>query len=161
MPTATQGSATVDIAAPATTVYDLVTDITRMGERSPECYRADWVDGTPGTVGARFRGRNRIGPIKWATTCTVTTADPGREFAFSVIGGNGREQTRWRYVIEATDGGCRLTESYEFVWCPIAARAAELPFPRNRQLRRGIRSTVEAIKAEAEGAAMKRKVPHA
>ena len=161
MPTATQGSATIEIAAPATVLYDLVADITRMGERSPECYRADWVEGTPGTVGARFRGRNRIGPIKWATICMVTTADRGREFAFSVIGGNGREQTRWRYVIEATDRGCRLTESYEFVWCPIAARAAELPFPRNRQLRRGIRRTVEAVKAEAEDAALKHKVADA
>ena len=151
MPTATLGAATIDIAAPATAVYDLVTDITRMGQRSPECYGANWIDGTPGTVGARFRGHNRIGPIKWATTCTVTTADRGREFAFSVIGGNGREQTQWRYVIKKTDGGCLLTESYEFVWCPAAARVAELPFPRNRQLRRGIRRTIEAIKAEAEG----------
>jgi hypothetical protein len=152
MPTATHGSTTIDIAAPPPVVYDLVTDVTRMGERSPECYRAEWVDGAPGSVGARFRGRNRIGPIKWTTTCTVTAADPGREFAFCVIDGKGREQTRWRYVIEANDTGCRLTESYQFVWCPLAARAAELPFPRDRQLRRGIRRTVEAIKSQAEAA---------
>ena len=151
MPTATKGTAAIDVDAPANVVYDLVTDVTRIGQRSPECYRAEWLDGADAAApGARFRGSNRLGPIRWTTTCIVTTAEPGCEFAFDVVGGNGRVQTRWRYLIERTDAGCRLTESYEFVWCPLAARAAELPFPRDRQLRRGIRRTIEAIKSEAE-----------
>jgi hypothetical protein len=151
MPTATHGSTSIDIHASAGTVYDVVADIPRMGERSPECYRAEWLDAVgAAAVGARFRGRNHIGVIKWTTTCTVTAAEPGREFAFSVVDGRGREQTRWRYLVETTKTGCRLTESYEFVWCPLVARAAELPFPRDRQLRRGIRQTVEAIKRTAE-----------
>jgi len=151
MPTATSGSITIDIAATPQTVYDVVTDVERMGERSPECYHAKWLDAVAAaSVGARFRGRNRIGVIKWTTTCTVTVAEPGREFAFAVVDGRGREQTRWRYVMEETTAGCRLTESYEFVWCPLIARAAELPFPRDRQLRRGIRRTVEAVKRTAE-----------
>ena len=151
MPTATSGMTSIDIAASPAVVYAVVTDVTRIGQRSPECYHAEWLDGADGaTVGARFRGSNRIGPLKWKTSCTVTAAEPGREFAFSVIGGNGREQTRWRYAIEATDAGARLTESFQFVWCPLAARLAELPFPRDRQLQRGIRRTVEAIKVAAE-----------
>lgn len=151
MPTATRGSASLDIAASPAVAYDLVTDVTRIGERSPECYRAEWIDGADAAaVGARFRGSNRLGPIKWTTTCTVTVADPGREFAFSVIDGNGREQTRWRYTIEPAGAGCRVSESYEFVWCPLVARVAELPFPRDRQLQRGIRRTLEAIRAAAE-----------
>lgn len=151
MPTATRGTTVIDVAAPPHVVYELVTDVTRIGERSPECYRAEWLDDAiAATPGARFRGSNKIGPIRWATTCTVTTAEPDREFAFNVIGSNGRVQTRWQYRIEPTETGCQLTESYQFVWCPLAARAAELPFPRDRQLRRGIRRTVEAIKTEAE-----------
>ena len=151
MPTATNGSTSIDIAASPAAVYDVITDVSRMGERSPECYRAEWLNSAAAAaVGARFRGWNRIGPIKWWTTCTVTTAEPGHEFGFSVIDGRGREQTRWRYVIEPTATGCTLTESYEFVWCPLIARAAELPFPRDRQLRRGIRRTVEAVKSTAE-----------
>jgi hypothetical protein len=151
MPTATRGTTAIDVAAPPSVVYDLVTDVPAIGKRSPECYRAEWLDGaTCPAPGARFRGSNKIGPIRWTTTCTVTTAEPGREFAFNVIGGNGRVQTQWQYRIEPTDTGCRLTESYQFVWCPLVARAAELPFPRDRQLRRGIRRTVEAIKTEAE-----------
>jgi len=99
MPTATSGEASVHISASPEAVYDLVADITRMGERSPECYRAEWVDG-PATaaVGARFRGHNRIGVIKWSTTCKVTAADRGREFAFTVVNRHGREETRTYYV---------------------------------------------------------------
>ena len=42
-------------------VWDLVADVTRVGEWSPECIRAAWL-GDPGRPqpGARFTGRNRI-----------------------------------------------------------------------------------------------------
>lgn len=153
MPTATRGEATVQIAAPPHVVYELITDIPRIGERSPECYRGEWLDGaTRAEVGARFKGHNRIGPIKWATTCVVTTADAGREFAFTVLSGKGKEETRWRYTISDRQGVTSVTESYEFVWCPWAARVAEMPFPRDRQLRRGLRATLAALKTAAEAA---------
>src|SRR5690349_9848256 len=110
MPTATSGTASIEIAAPPAVVYDLVADVTRIGERSPETYRAEWLDGATGAVpGARFRGGNRIGPIRWTTTCVVTVAEPASEFAFTVLSGKGREETTWRYRIEATDTGCRVT----------------------------------------------------
>jgi hypothetical protein len=151
VPTATNGEASVRIDAAPRIVYDLVTDITRIGERSPECYRCEWLDGATGpAVGARFKGYNRVGPIRWSTTCIVTTADPGREFAFTVVSGRGRDETQWRYLIAGTDSTTTLTESYRFLWCPWAARVAELPFPRDRQLRRGLRETLAAIKRAAE-----------
>jgi hypothetical protein len=152
MPTATQGESSVSIAAPPDIVYDLIADITSIGERSPECYRAKWLAGATGAeVGARFRGYNRIGPIRWATTCIVTRADRGREFAFSVVNPHGREETQWRYVLTGSGDSTSVTESYEFLWCPWIARVAELPFPRDRQLRRGLRETLASIKVAAEG----------
>jgi hypothetical protein len=55
------------IEAPREVVYDLVTDVTRMGEWSPECVACEWVDGATGpAVGARFRGRNRHGLARWS-----------------------------------------------------------------------------------------------
>jgi hypothetical protein len=154
MTTATHGDDSVWIAAAPERVYDVVSDVISMGERSPECYRCIWLDGaTVAEVGARFRGYNRLGLLRWTTTCTVTTADPGQEFAFAVMSHGGREETRWRYVIEERDGGTLLTESYEFVWCPAIARVAEIPFPRDKQLRRGIRETLLNVKAAAEAAA--------
>jgi hypothetical protein len=151
MTTATRGEDSIWIAAAPQLVYDVVSDVPRMGERSPECYRCEWLDGaTAAAVGARFRGYNRLGLLRWSTTSTVVTADPGREFAFTVMSRGGREETRWRYVMEERDGGTLLSESYEFVWCPAVARVAEIPFPRDRQLRRGVRRTLLAAKASAE-----------
>jgi len=65
------------IEAPAEAVYALVSDVTRMGEWSPETASCRWVDGAwSAEVGARFRGSNRRGPLLWTTTCTVTRSDP-------------------------------------------------------------------------------------
>ena len=151
MTTATRGEATVDIAAPAHDVYAVVTDVTTMGERSPECYRCEWLDDdTSAVVGARFKGHNRLGVIRWSTTCRVDVATPGVEFAFTVLSGKGREETRWRYLMQRRGETTRLTESYEFLWCPALARVAEIPFPRDKQLRRGLRQTLASVKAIAE-----------
>ena len=160
MTSATTGRASIDIAASRDDVYDVLSDVTRMGERSPECYRCEWLDGaTAPMTGVRFRGHNRLGVLRWTTTCTVTIAERGREFAFTVMSRRGREETRWRYLIDGADGAVRLTESYEFLWCPIAARIAEIPFPRDRQLRRGIAQTLARIKAVAEASPTASSVP--
>jgi hypothetical protein len=71
------------VAAPAELVYDLVADLTRMGEWSPENLGGAWVQGAAGpAVGARFRGRNRR-RAPWSTPVVVTEADRGRAFAFA------------------------------------------------------------------------------
>ena len=41
MTTATTGQASIDIAAPPTDVYDVLADITRMGDRSPVLLRVN------------------------------------------------------------------------------------------------------------------------
>jgi uncharacterized protein YndB with AHSA1/START domain len=152
MPTPKHGQATVEIAAPAARVYDLITDITRMGEWSPECYLCEWVGGIhEPVVGARFKGHNRMGPIRWTTICKIVTAERGREFAFTVLHDkNDRESTRWRYCFSEGDAGTVLTESFEFVWCPLASRVGELFLPRGRVLRQGVSETVGRIRAVAE-----------
>ena len=115
---ATRGTAAVTISASPQEVYRLVSDVTRMGEWSPECLRCEWIDGASSPiVGSLFRGHNRISRYRWATTAQVTTADLGREFAFSTME-DGRESTRWRYLFEPSNGGTLVTESYEFCWAP-------------------------------------------
>jgi uncharacterized protein YndB with AHSA1/START domain len=151
VPTATRGTASLLISAPPAAVYALVADVTRMGEWSPECYQCTWLSDPPApVVGARFRGYNRLGWHRWQSTAVITVAEPGREFGFTVIDDNDREETRWRYQLTPTAAGTTLTESYEFLWCPLRNRIRELPLPRNRQLRRGIRQTLERIKSAAE-----------
>jgi uncharacterized protein YndB with AHSA1/START domain len=152
MPTPRRGDASIEIAAPPTSVYDLVSDITNMGEWSPECYQCEWAgEIREPVVAARFRGHNRMGPIRWTTTCQIVTADRGREFAFTVMHDrNDRESTRWRYRFSPTETGTVLTESFEFVWCPLPSRIGELFLPRGRALRQGLRQTVARIKVVAE-----------
>ncbi len=110
------GEASTIVAASATRVWDLITDITRTGEWSPENTGSVWLDGATGpTVGARFKGTNRRGRTKWASTCEVIAADPGREFAF-VTGDAAKPDTVWRYVLEPMgDNETRITESFQLV----------------------------------------------
>ena len=146
----TRGEATIEVAASPDRLYKLVSDITRMGEWSPECCRCEWLDGaTEATVGARFEGHNRSGPLRWTTTPTVRRADPGREFAFTVTI-DGRDVTHWRYRLEPSGAGTRVTESYEFVWAPLHLRIADVLLQRDRQLRAGMRKTLERLKTVAE-----------
>src|SRR5437764_5635487 len=109
-------SESILILAPADAVWDMVADVTRIGEWSPETVGAEWLGGATGAVvGARFKGRNKR-RAAWTTTCTVTAATPGREFAFTV----GKGETTWRYDLAPVDGGCRVTESFEIVTVPGA-----------------------------------------
>src|SRR6187402_62567 len=100
-------SVTVTMHAPPERIWDLVSDVTRIGRYSPETFEAEWLDGATGpAVGARFRGhvkRNRKGPTYW-TTCTVVTSEPGREFAFAVGPGNHPVNV-WRYRLEPAGDG--------------------------------------------------------
>jgi hypothetical protein len=75
---------TAKVDADAGTVYRLVSDVIRMGEWSPETRSCQWLGTAGAQAGARFRGTNQHGFRRWSTTCTVTAADDGRRFAFSV-----------------------------------------------------------------------------
>ncbi|HLI72536.1 MAG TPA: SRPBCC family protein [Acidimicrobiales bacterium] len=100
------------VAASPESVYDLVSDVTRMGEWSPETTSCRWLGGVAApVVGARFRGSNRRGWRRWSTTCTVAAADRGRRFAFDVAFGP-LPIARWTYEFAAEGDGCRVTESF-------------------------------------------------
>ena len=144
----------IHVDAPPEIVYGVVSDVTRMGEWSPECYRCQWLDGAgTAVVGARFRGYNKLRWYRWQTTAVVTTAVGGRSFAFTVIDDKtGREETAWKFGLAPSPSGTVLTESFEFLWCPLGDRLLELPIPRGRQVSRGIVQTLRQIKAAAEAA---------
>jgi uncharacterized protein YndB with AHSA1/START domain len=107
-----QVSVSRDISAPPDAVWAMVSDVTRMGEWSPEAETATWLRGASGPeVGARFKGENRNGKKKWSTTGIVTAADPGRSFAFETKAA-GMRIAEWRYTFEPTANGCRVTETW-------------------------------------------------
>lgn len=146
----TTATATVEIAAPAEMVYDLISDITRMGEWSPECVACEWLD-TPGAAGSTFRGRNRSGLARWTTTARVIVADRPGEFTFATLH-RGREATRWSYRLHDDSGRTVLTESFESVTTPMLIGLLERWVIRDRQaqLESGMAKTLAAIRITAE-----------
>ena len=146
-------SVTVHMAASPDQVWTLVSDVTRIGEFSPETFEAEWLDDATGpAVGARFRGhvkRNGRGPTYW-TTCKVTECEPGRSFGFDVLNGN-RALNTWRYEITASGDGSDVTESFRLapalpmkIYWTLAGRW------RGRTNVNGMRQTLERIKAVVE-----------
>lgn len=143
------------VNAPPEVVYGLVADMPRMGEWSPECQQVQWTGGATGpAVGATFIGHNRGGPkkiVRWSRRGRVLAATYGQEFAFVTVEG-GRESTVWRYRFEPTDGGTRVTESYEVRSLPLWARVIDVPTNRHRELKEAMGHTLGRLKAVAETA---------
>ena len=145
---------TLEIASAPEQLWELIADVTRMGEWSPVCRRCEWTDGsTRADVGARFIGHSREGPARWSRPCEVTVSDPGREFSFRTLF-KGRESTRWRYCLEPTATGTRVVESYEVVAMPWFVQLLHrLPGMHEKRRRDGVRSmthTLQRLRAEAE-----------
>jgi uncharacterized protein YndB with AHSA1/START domain len=148
-----QDSVTVHMAAPPERIWELVSDVTRIGRYSPETFEAEWLDGATGpAVGARFRGhvkRNGKGPTYW-TTCTVVASEPGREFAFAVLTG-GKPLNVWRYQLEPNGDGTDVTESFQLArTAPLRVYWALLGWARGRTNRNGMTQTLERVKADVE-----------
>ncbi len=149
---ATTGSATVMIDAPPSAVYELVADIERMGEWSPETFRARWRRGASSAApGARFRGWNRRGFQVWPTDVIIEKAEPAAELSFvTSFFGFGRF-TRWSYRLAATPAGAtELTETWEQVGAVPGFTKRFLSEERVEQLRRGMVATLDRIKSAAE-----------
>jgi uncharacterized protein YndB with AHSA1/START domain len=146
-------SATVHIAAPPDRIWELLSDVTKIGRYSPETFEAEWLEGATGpAVGAKFRGhvkRNGIGPTYW-TTCTVRECVPGRAFTFGV-GPSDKPLSIWGYHLEPNGDGTDVTESFDLT--PTALLRfywAVLGWARGRTNRNDMRTTLERVKAEVE-----------
>lgn len=146
------GSATTTIAAPISEVFAAITDVTRMGEWSPECVACRWVgDATGPTVGAKFEGDNVaiLGPVtvkRWTTTSEVVDVEPNSLFEFTAEG-----YTRWRYEFAERDGATIVTESFSYPqyvgwqkW--IYGRLAN----RQKAMTKGMQATLDRIKQALE-----------
>ena len=99
------------IAGTPEELFNVVSDVTRMGDWSPVCTACWWDEGDAPGVGARFTGRNEVAERTWETKSEVVVADPGREFAWVVA--EPPTRARWGYTFEAVDGGTKVTETWE------------------------------------------------
>ena len=142
--------AATEVAAPVSTVWDVVADLARMPEFSPELRRA-WVLGTPGP-GARVVGLNRRGLVAWPTLSRVVRWEPGRAVAWHT-----RESgATWVYELEpAGTGESTLLSAHRVL--PRFGLATRLLGPllggaagHDAELALGLRSTLERIRAAVE-----------
>lgn len=147
----------VTVGASAEKLYDLVSDITRVGEWSPVCTSCWWDEGVEaGQVGAWFTGHNELPHRTWETRSKVVAAERGREFAW-VVGGSF---VRWGFTLDPVETGTAITESWGFLPGGIAmfeekfgddARAQIAD--RTRQALDSIPKSLRAIKRIAESCA--------
>jgi uncharacterized protein YndB with AHSA1/START domain len=150
----TRARASIRIDAPVEKVYDLVVDVSRMGEWSPE---ATGTVGSPGrvTVGDRFWGMNRRGPVRWFTRCTVLEADRGARFVFDVDFGP-TPVSRWAYDFTPVDQGCEVTETWDDRRIGAAAAPMRwvgsliIPGPRAEHNQQNIETSLQRLKAAAQ-----------
>ena len=145
------------VVAPADAVYDLVADLPRMGEWSPECERVAWRGGATSAVnGAQFLGYNRAGVVRWMTQGEVVTAEPGRHLAFEIRVGP-MKISRWEYFIvpdDADPSTCIVVEEWTDRRPGWSRALADRAFgPRTKTNQRGMAKTLANLKFAAEAAA--------
>lgn len=149
-------SESVHIAADPDVVYDLIADVSAVGEFSPEATGALGASERL-AVGDAFWGTNRRGAWLWVTRCRVTSADRGRAFAFDVDFGPFPVSS-WSYQIAASEDGCTVTETWvdrrDGKRGKLLSRAGSviIPGPRDEHNLHNIRQTLEALKSVAESA---------
>jgi uncharacterized protein YndB with AHSA1/START domain len=143
------------MAAPPEAVYDVIADVTRMPEFSPEVVESRWLGGaTEPAVGARFRARNKFsrGPTVFNKP-VITALEPGRRISWSrtePFGGT----VEWTYEFLPHEQGTEVVESYRtikpvsrFGWFIISTFSTK---ERAKLQRQGMEQTLERLRAHVE-----------
>ena len=149
-------SASIRIEAPADEVYELVADVTRTPEFSPEILSCRWLDGAQGpAVGARFAAKNKVSNRPaWTNKPVVTVVEPGRRFAFARTE-KFAGTVEWTYEFEPAGDATQVTESYR-VTEPISTIGwfviGTLFNRKNRRadIQQGMQQTLERLRVVAE-----------
>ena len=144
----------VEIAAPPSQVWPLVTDLVGMSERSPQVVRTHLRGEGPIGLGSRTINLNRRGLLFWPTQAKVVRFEPEREFAFRIK----ENWTIWSFTLTPTETGTRLVQRRETPdgISGISTRLTKAALGGQEvftaELREGMAATLASIKAEAEGA---------
>jgi len=143
------------IAAPPEVIYDLVADVARMGEWSPEATGAKKAPKVL-SEGDKFTGTNKHGLARWSTQCTVLRAQRGQRFEFDVDF-QAFPISRWMYEFVPDGDKTRVTETW--IDRRMGSRGklikglGQILIPGNREEhnRANMLQTLRKLKAEAEG----------
>ena len=142
----------IEIDAPPARVWSLVTDLSRMSDRSPQVVRTV-VQGGPVRLGTRTFNVNRRGLLFWPTRAKVVRFEPHSDFAFRIKD----NFVIWSFALEPTaNGGTRVTHRRETPdgisgvsqFLTRIALGGQQSF--GVELHDGMRRTLAALKADAE-----------
>jgi hypothetical protein len=163
-------TASIDVACAPLTAWELVTDIQRIGDFSPECMAAAWIDGASAPeVGARFEGTNHVITtyrgedidFTWIRVCTVTAAQRPSLFAYTVGDRfDGTPACSWEFRIDSSDDGTRISQRFQHLPRGLSGtRLAADGFPddaeeqvrdRQRSLTKDMNETLHRIRQVLE-----------
>jgi uncharacterized protein YndB with AHSA1/START domain len=142
--------AQVDIKAPVSKVWALVSDFRLMPQWSPQCRLMRPLG--PVRQGTRTVNLNRRNLMFWPTTSTVVEMIPEEKLAFRVNANN----TIWSYELQPIPEGTRVIESRhaENGVKPVSSMAVNTLFGGTanfeRELVDGMNASLAKIKAAAE-----------
>lgn len=130
-------------------VYDVVSDVGRIPEWSPECRRVERTSAT------EFRGFNQRRLGQWSTKARIVTTDRGEVFSFVVAIG-GKDFTKWTYRMAPHQAGCELTEQMTMCrdlprWALVFEQLALGVRDRRSDLRGNLDASLRRIRAVIEG----------
>ena len=143
--------AEIEINAPVTKVWTLISNLDNMSKWSPQCRLMQPLGQVkPGTRTFNINRRNKL---FWPTTTTITELIPERKLAFRVNANN----TVWCYELEPTETGTRVVETRHAengvkAVSTLTVNAVMGGVPSfEKELVDGMNASLARIKAAAEG----------
>lgn len=145
----------IEVDAPADRVWELVHDVRRMAEWSPQVDSSRLRDGWERVgMGAQFTNRNTRGELAWVTHGEVVRFEVGQELAFRIE----ENHVIWSFRLERlTEGRTRIVQRRE---TPEGISAMSLRLTEEhlggqeaftREMLEGMDHTLSRIRAAAEG----------
>lgn len=143
--------AEIEINAPVSKVWSLVSDLGRMPQWSPQTRIMKPLG--PIRPGTRTLNLNRRGLLFWPTTSVITEVVPERKIAFRIPANTAV----WSYELEPTANGTRVVESRHaengvtMVSTAMTKAALGGIDTYEKELVEGMKQSLARIKAAAEG----------
>jgi hemerythrin-like domain-containing protein len=145
-----EGSTAIVVDAAIDAVWEVVRDPTRVGEWSHECVDGEWVgDTTEARPGARFRGQNAQGLIKWGRLCEVVSAEPHELVWRTVPTRLYPDSTEWALRLAPADRGTRIEQTFHLVKGTKLEAVYATVLPAHRDRTEALREDLERLGALA------------
>ena len=152
-----ENSVAVTVEADIDDVWDVVRDVTRVGEWSHECVGATWVGGSASPVpGARFRGRNRAGIFRWGRVCEIVSAEPYELVWRTVPTAMYPDSSEWRIALDEIDGSTRISQHFRVLRAPkVLSVLYAMAIPAHRDRTTALMEDLQRLGTVASHAAVR------